>query len=178
MKRRMVSLLMLCLLVCLTGCQSQSPQAPVPEAAMENPPAMTVSCGGQSVPAILGTSSWRCGPAEAFTLAKMIDCLHVLQSKDHMTALPLSSDDLQGRLVFAAPPTSVTATRWSGEHWDQPDAKGEAVTVTPAEDGSYGLDLQTGGEYIYEVIALWTGDTPYGGTVRYGFYTVSPAVGP
>lgn len=125
-------------------------------------PELTVVCGGQSVTASGGTSSWHY--TEGGSGVSMIGCgAHPLDAQEYMPVLKMT--DEIAALVFTYAPDAWSASRWSDDNWGNTEAKSEPVMKS--EDGT-GLVLEKG--YIYEIYAEWNAVKSSGGDSYYSFY--------
>lgn len=135
------------------------------EGVPQEPFALTVTCGEESVKAWRGTYSWMYtgGGVES-------DSLSVLECKKSMEPLVLG-DELTARLQFEVSPDSVSVLYWGEECWGSFEYydEGEAVPVG-GSDGEYTIELKSG-SYIYQVYARWDSLENCGGSAYYGFYT-------
>jgi hypothetical protein len=66
-------------------------------------------------------------------------------------------------------PDNVIVRYWSEDCWGNTKAESEELPVT-LENGNVFIQLKDG-NYIYEVIAEWTEERSYSGSVCYNFYT-------
>lgn len=196
---------LLCLLVCglaLAGCQehpsgdppaadptiSENGTAPLEnEVVLQEPPALTVIFGEESIEALRGTSSWMYDNGDGTFTGIEADSAHPLQAKEYMTPLylmptPFSHSDLYAAtLQWEVPPDRVSARCWAEEAWGQYDAESQEVPVTtlcidssnPESDAIYGLELKLENT-VYEITAHWERSERFSGTAHYSFYTVIP----
>ena len=132
------------------------------------------------VEAATGTTSWMYQNEDGTFTHANYDSSHPLTFKDTMPVLNVKPsifshiDPLQVQLRFVSlakdmPPNRVEVRCWAEEAWDKTEPVDEAVKVT-REDGEIFIKLKDG-NYIYEVVATWSGSNKYGGTVRYCFRT-------
>jgi hypothetical protein len=116
------------------------------------------------------------------------DSMHPLQAKEYMTPLELipttisSIDPLIAYLQWDTIPDKVVVRCWSEEHWGQPTAESEEITVSTLMIDSniettpiISVELKDG-NYIYEVVAEWNSAEKYSGTAYYSFYTIKPTM--
>ena len=145
----------------LTGCSAADGEnSPV---ILEKPPALTVVCGQAETDALPGSYSWQLENADGTTTNIIADGAHPLDCRDLLS--PLETTEATAELSFLEEPDSiVNVQRWSDEHWSEPAADSEAVSV----NGST-MELKSGG-YIYEITAQWDTKNGYGGTAHYSVY--------
>ena len=168
---------------------SESDAAIKPD-ALTRPPALIVSCeGGQVVP-LVGTYSWQYRNAAGLTVATEADGMHPLEDRETLPSLPVgysyksSVNPFKAYLQFEVAPDAVEVRCWGEECWGDPSAPHVTLNAQAVEidlvDGSWTVNYTINlleGNYIYEIIARWeeAEERGYGGTVRYGFYTVMPS---
>lgn len=135
--------------------------------ALEEPPALTVSCGwDQLTLSWSGSASWsKAGPdgeGEAW-----IACgLHPLDSQEYpvlYTGIPAGAGRTEGggvaslapalTLDFGVPPTQVTVRRWPAEYVGRVQEGEEQGETLEVEDGT--VLLPGDGDCVYEVSAQW-----------------------
>ena len=148
-------------------------------AALEEPPALTMVCGEESIEALRGTSSWTYQNEDGTWTGIEADSMHPLQAKEYMpnlTLLPVmpSFAGMQWDTV----PDKVSFRCWSEAYWGQYDAESETVPAKllciDSSDGCdpyFSVELKDG-SYVYEVIAEWNSAETYSGKACYSFYTV------
>ena len=130
---------------------------------LEKPPVLTVVSGQAETDAMLGSYSWQLENADGTTTNIIADGAHPLDRQDLLS--PLETTEATAALRFSEEPDSIVDIRcWSDEHWSEPSADSEAVSV----NGST-MELRSGG-YIYEVAAQWDTKDGYGGTAYYSVY--------
>ena len=190
MKRRSraaaVTCVLLWLLSCLGGCAPTAEEIPpgsgsiagtepagAPEAVtLSQPPALTVACGGVSIEALRGTTSWMYQTEGGAWTGMEADSMHPLQAKEYMTPLTLpSSGPLTAYLAWDVLPDRVTVRCWSEKYWGQYDAPAEAVPAELAEAAPGCAIPLKDGTYIYEVTAHWNSRETWQGSAHYSFYT-------
>lgn len=133
---------------------------------LEKPPALTVVSGQAQTDALLGTYSWQRKNADGTILNIEADSVHPLDCKDLVSVL--ETTETTATLSFLEEPDSIVNVQcWSDEHWSEPTADSESVTV----NGNT-IELKSGG-YIYEIKAQWNTKSGYGGTAYYSFYIKS-----
>ena len=90
--------------------------------------------------------------------AHPLDCADLLEQ--------IETTETNAFLSFGEEPDTILSVRcWSDEHWSEPTADSENISVNGNE-----IELKVGG-YIYEVTAEWnTGKSGYGGIAHYSFY--------
>ena len=158
---------------------------------LEEPPALTVMCGKESVEALRGTSSWQYLNDNGTSTAIESDSMHPLQAKEYMTPLKLiptqysSVEPLKAYLQWDVTPDKVSMRCWNEDCWGQYgqyEDTSEEITVSALEidyaDGSYGIAPNyivklKNGNYIYEVTAEWNNYDNFSGKAHYSFYTVN-----
>jgi len=136
---------------------------------VKSPPALTVRCGEEQIEALMGTTSWTYRNADGTGQGFQADSSHPLESKAYMTPLVLSSvgESAIAFLHWDPLPDKVTIRCFDGDSFGQYDAEGETIPVSANQ-----IELKTGA-FVYEVIAEWNLSHTWGGTVHYGFYTVT-----
>ncbi|MCM1118291.1 MAG: hypothetical protein NC543_02925 [bacterium] len=133
---------------------------------LETPPILTVTSDETVCSTLLGTYSWRSRNWDGSSRSIDADSAHPLDCKD-LLSLEFSLEettDHTATLRFWEKPDTVSVRCWSDEHWSDPSAESEDVSV----DGNV-IALKPGG-YIYEVCAGWNVENGYGGTASYSFY--------
>ena len=138
-------------ILAMTGCGGDSGQ--------ESPPALTVTCGDQSVNALRGTYSWD------YDGKSVVACgSHTLSCLELMT--PISRGEYESvTLDFGVEPTSMSIRCWSDQYaGDETSYEANYLTLTCAGGA---VSIPTDGSYIYEVRAEWE----YG-SAWYSFYIV------
>lgn len=130
---------------------------------LEDPPALAVVSDETNMGTLLGTYSWQKMNSDGTTTETEADSAHPLDCKDLL--LPFETTETTATLNFTETPDTILSVRcWSDEHWADPTASSEDVTI----DGNV-IELKPGG-CIYEVRAEWKADNGYGGTANYSFY--------
>lgn len=135
----------------------------------EQPPALRVSGGSETITALRGTSSWHYLNADGTSTGIESDSVHPLEAKQYMPGLNTTGERVD--LFFEILPDEVTAVCWDISRWSNTEKAlkmmgKKAETVSADKDS---LTLLPGG-HIYEITAKWDG-LEYGGTARYSFYT-------
>lgn len=161
--------------------ESPTASATVNGTALKTPPELQVLCGGNSVAALRGTTSWMYQNEDGTGSGIESDSVHPLEAKEYMVPLLVNArNTLTARLDWPVNPDEVTVRCWSEDSWGKPGSESEKIPVDVLEidkvDGSWDMDYLVelkDGNYIYEVIAAWTSAPNYGGSVHYGFYTVN-----
>lgn len=145
----------------LTGCSAADGEnSPV---ILEKPPALTVVCGQAETDALPGSYSWQLENADGTTTNITADSAHPLDCRDLLS--PLETTEATAALRFSEEPDSIVDIQcWSDEHWSEPAAESEAVSVSGST-----MELKSGG-YIYEITAQWDTKDGYGGTAHYSVY--------
>lgn len=158
---------------------------------LEEPPALTVVCGNESIEALRGTTSWQYDNGNGTFTGINSDSMHPLQAKEFMLPLniiptPYSHiDPLMAYLQWDVTPDKVTVHCWSEDFWGQYgdyDDTSEEIEVQKLDiEIAYGSDetqrtadytIRLKDEnYIYEVVAEWNSSYKYFGTAYYSFYT-------
>lgn len=136
---------------------------------LENPPKLDVISGNVCNSALLGIYSWQCKNNDGTFTNTEADSAHPLECADVL--LPFETTETSAFLRFSEEPDKILGVRcWSDEHWSDPSADSESVSVNGNK-----IEFKAGG-YIYEVIAEWnTEKSGYGGIAHYYFYIqVSP----
>ena len=150
------------------------------------PPTLVVVSNGQSIEALKGTSSWIREGTNGMSEAVMSDSGHPLMMKKSMPSIDILpvhyatiGDPLQAKIQFNAkgvtpvyevPPDEIHIRCWEEKHWGKTNAKSENINPTIV-NGNVFFDLKDG-NYIYEVVATWSSQDKFSGTVRYSFYTL------
>lgn len=131
---------------------------------LENPPKLDVISGNVCNDTLLGTYSWQCKNNDGTFTNTEADSAHPLECGDLLT--PFETTETNAFLRFGEEPDAILSVRcWSDEHWSDPSADSENVSVNGNK-----IEIKTGG-YIYEVIAEWnTEKSGYGGIAHYYFY--------
>ena len=134
---------------------------------LEEPPALAVISDNVSCGALLGTYSWQIPNGDKTPTDVEVDSAHPLDCKDLLVLL--ETTETTAALRFHEEPDAILSVQcWSDEHWSDPSAKSEAVTMNGNE-----IELKPGG-YIYEVKAEWNAENGYGGGIAYySFYLKS-----
>lgn len=136
---------------------------------LENPPKLDVISGNVCNGTLLGIYSWQCKNNDGTFTNTEADSAHPLECADLL--LPFETTETNAFLRFSEEPDTILSVRcWSDEHWSDPSADSESVSVNGNK-----IEFKAGG-YIYEVIAEWnTEKSGYGGIAHYYFYIqVSP----
>lgn len=149
------------------------------------PPELLVVCGEEQITALRGTYSWKYSNEDGTCTGVEADSAHPLECKELMPDVGIvyaTTSALHPRrayLEFAVVPTEVEIRYWDEDDWDNTNAESRSLDVVAleidAEDGSYSTDYIVElleGNYIYEVIAKWSGSEEYSGNAYYSFYTV------
>lgn len=150
---------------------------------LEEPPALTVMCGKESVEALRGTSSWQYLNDNGTSTAIESDSMHPLQAKEYMTPLKLiptqysSVEPFKAYLKWDVAPDWVAVRYWSEESWGEFNAESEMIPVLMMDSDTdigpiFPMDLQKG-NYIYEVTAEWNNYDKFSGKAHYSFYTAN-----
>ena len=132
--------------------------------ALEKPPALDVIIENTCNDTLLGTYSWQCKNNDGTFTNMEADSAHPLDCADLLHQI--ETTETNAFLRFAKEPDTILSVRcWSDEHWSDPAADSENVSVNGNE-----IELKAGG-YIYEVIAEWdTEKSGYGGIAYYSYY--------
>lgn len=125
------------------------------------PSHLFVSDGKNTVEAWRGTSSWLVEDENGLGSGIESDSAHPLDAKDGLPMLAVTKKSTL-TLSFEAAPSKITVKRYKLNATDYDDY--DEITVT---DGSFEAKA---GNYVYEVIASWSGQN-YSGTVYYAFKT-------
>lgn len=136
---------------------------------LENPPKLDVISGNVCNGTLLGIYSWQYKNNDGTFTNTEADSAHPLECADLL--LPFETTETNAFLRFSEEPDTILSVRcWSDEHWSDPSADSESVSVNGNK-----IEFKAGG-YIYEVIAEWnTEKSGYGGIAHYYFYIqVSP----
>ena len=131
---------------------------------LEEPPKLTIISDKTALDALTGTYSWQKRNSDGTSTSTETDSAHPLDCEDML--LKFETTETTATLNFTENPDVILSIQcWSEDHWTDPNAIGENVTI----DG-YEIELKSGG-YIYEVIAEWgTEKSGYGGIAHYSFY--------
>ena len=161
------------------------------DTVLQNPPALTVICGNESIEALRGTTSWQYDNGNGTFSGINSDSMHSLQAKEFMTPLniiptPYSHiDPLMAYLQWDVTPDKVSVRCWSEDCWGQYgdyDDTSEEIEVQKLDieiahgsnetqrTADYTIRLKDE-NYIYEVVAEWNSSDKYFGTAYYSFYT-------
>ena len=166
MKKLITFILALVFVSGLVGCSSAETKpynVPTTAEVLEEPPALTVTIGKTTIPALQFTYSWRIINADGTITAIEADCAHPLDCEDSFRLF--ETTETTATLNFTEEPdTILTVQCWSDAHWSDPYADSEVVDI----NGNT-IELKSGG-YIYEIIAQWDTERGYGGTAHYAFY--------
>ncbi len=131
---------------------------------LEEPPDLSVVSDETSFGALLGAYSWQKKDIDGNSISTNADSAHPLDCKDLLSP-PFETPETTATLRFTEEPDTILSVQcWSDEHWGEPAASSEDVTI----DGNV-LTLKPGG-YIYEVTAEWNAESGYGGTASYSIY--------
>ena len=158
---------------------------------LEEPPALTVVCGNESIEALRGTTSWQYDNGNGTFTGINSDSMHPLQAKEFMTPLniiptPYSHiDPLETYLQWDVTPDNVSVRCWSEDCWGQygdyndtsEDIEVQKLDIEIAHGSDetqriadYAIRLKEE-NHIYEVVAEWNSSDKYFGTAYYSFYT-------
>ena len=131
---------------------------------LEKPPALDVIIDNTCNDTLLGTYSWQCKNNDGTFTNMEADSAHPLDCADLLEQI--ETTETNALLHIAEEPDTILSVRcWSDEHWSDPAADSENVSLNGNE-----IELKAGG-YIYEVTAEWnTEKSGYGGTAHYSFY--------
>ena len=131
---------------------------------LEKPPALDVIIDNTWSDTLLGTYSWQCKNNDGTFTSMEADSAHPLDCADMLHQI--ETTETNAFLRFGEEPDTILSVRcWSDEHWSDPIADSESVSVSGNE-----IELKAGG-YIYEVTAEWnTEKSGYGGMAHYSFY--------
>ena len=142
-----------------TNLSSAEPVQP-----QKSPPALTVTCGGQSTVALSGTYSWQYDNGDG-TMTGVEACGGgALFELEWMT--PLSRNGSESvTLDFAVEPESISVRCWNDEYANDANSYAANYTELTCENGT--VEIPTDGSYIYEVYAQWGAGNAY-----YSFYIV------
>lgn len=131
---------------------------------LEEPPALSVVSDETALDAVSGTYSWQKTNVDGTAESTIADSSHPLECRDLLSP-PFETTEATAVLRFTEEPDTILSVRcWSDEHWGEPAANSEDVTIV----GNV-LTLKPGG-YIYEVTAEWDAENGYGGTASYFIY--------
>lgn len=131
---------------------------------LEEPPALSVVSDETALDAVSGTYSWQKTNVDGTAESTIADSPHPLECRDLLSP-PFETTEATAVLRFTEEPDTILSVRcWSDEHWGEPAANSEDVTIV----GNV-LTLKPGG-YIYEVTAEWDAENGYGGTASYFIY--------
>lgn len=139
------------------------------------PPALSVSCGNNSIPAIRTTYSWSYPNGNGTSSGVEADGPHPLEMMEYMT--PLTVDDSGVvELQFELEPDEIIIHCWPEiyankmENEDTFYAYLDQPQILQVENGH--VIVPTDANYIYEVCVKWRGDRDCGGNAYFGFWTV------
>lgn len=171
MKR--ILILILTAIVCVsafTGCGTDLPEEPVDLKVTfsenltnfpKEPPTLFVRDGDTRIKAWRGTCSWMVEGDDGLGHGIESDSPHPLDLRESIPAIALKKKTTL-TLSFEGRPTKITVKRYAPNTTDYDDY--ETVKV------SEGAIEVKAGDYLYEVIATWSGEK-YSGTVYYAFRT-------
>lgn len=170
MKR--ILILILTAIICVsafTGCTESSEKPVDLEVTFsgnltnfpKEPPTLFVRDGDTRVKAWRGTSSWIVEGEDGISNGVNSDSPHPLDLRESIPAIALKKKTTL-TLSFEGHPTKITVKRYAPNTTDYDDYK----TVKVSE----GTIEVKAGDYLYEVIATWSGEK-YSGTVYYAFRT-------
>ena len=135
-----------------------------PTQSLKSPPALTVTCGGQSTVALSGTYSWQYDNGDG-TMTGVEACGGgALFELEWMTPLPRNGSE-SVTLDFAVEPESISVRCWSDEYANDANSYAANYTTLTCENGT--VEIPTDGSYIYEAYARWEAGNAY-----YSFYIV------
>lgn len=155
-----------------------SHQISYPEQHMvvDEPPALTVTYGEESIKARFCLSNWEFTREDGTLSALMGDGLHPLMAKHtspFITLDPTSVEPFEIWLRWDIVPDMVSVNYWSEDCWEELSSGSEySPSLSGNEAGDSYLLRPKNGNYIYEIVATWQNAPNYGGTVRYSFHTV------
>ncbi len=171
MKR--ILILILTALICLSafsGCGNDYSEVPVDlevtfsESLTSFPadvPVLFVGDGEQRIKAWRGTYSWIVESADGISNGVNADSPHPLDLRESVPALALKKKTAL-TLSFEGRPTKITVKRY--------DLNAPGYDDYETVEVSEGTIEVKAGNYLYEVIATWSGEK-YSGTVYYAFRT-------
>ena len=139
--------------------EDQLPQ--VPSAFPNDPPALFVRDGEKRIKAWRGTSSWIVEGEDGISNGINSDSPHPLDCIDSLPVIEFSWKTTL-TLSFEGAPVRITVKQYPADASGYDDYKEIEVNKSTVEVKA--------GNYIYEVIATWHGET-YSGTVYYAFRT-------
>lgn len=167
-----LSLMIFAALMCLSvfsGCGTNEPAVPYPlpegtvkpDAFPAEPPFLYVQDGKTQIQAWRGTTSWMYDNKNGTWNGIEADSMHPLECKNAIPAIKVTKKTTI-TLNFVKYPSSITVRRYklNASDYDSYDE----ITLS----GNL-LEVKAG-DYLYEVIASWSGQT-YNGTVYYAFRT-------
>ena len=125
------------------------------------PPHLFVIGNKNAVDAWRGTSSWMAEGEDGIGSGIESDSPHPLECKDDLPILEITKKTTVN-LKFEAAPSKITVKRYKAsttdfDNFDELTVSGNLIEVKA-------------GNYVYEIIASWSGQT-YNGTVYYAFRT-------
>ncbi len=172
MNMKRILILILTAIICVSafsGCAEQS-EEPVDldvtfsenlTSFPKEPPALFARDGDTRIKAWRGTSSWIVEGEDGISNGVNTDSPHPLDLRESIPAITLKKKTSL-TLSFEGRPTKITVKRYDPNATDYDDY--ETVKV------SDGIIEVKAGDYLYEVIATWSGEK-YSGTVYYAFRT-------
>lgn len=131
---------------------------------LEEPPKLGVITDETYVESLQGTYSWQRKNKDGTFTGTEADSPHPLDCKEWLE--PFETTETSAVLRFTQEPDAIlNVCCWSDDHWSDPSADSESVSVNGNE-----IELKAGG-YIYEVTAKWdTEKSGCGGIAHYSFY--------
>lgn len=166
-------LIILTVVICLpafTGCGNDLPEEPVDlevtfsenlTSFPQEPPVLFVRDGDTRIKAWRGTSSWIVEGEDGISNGVNSDSPHPLDCIDSLPVIEFSWKTTL-TLSFEGAPVRITVKQYPADASGYDDYKEIKVNKSTVEVKA--------GNYIYEVIATWHGET-YSGTVYYAFKT-------
>jgi len=176
--KKYIVIIMMVLILTLPGCANgengdlsgngtESGQ-PVSAGILDDePPALTVTCGMETIKALSGNYSWENYMGGEIGSAVIACGAHPLQCRD-ITPVIVLGEERTASLTFgdAPQPDKLEIICYSTDDWDNMDARGKLKDIMASVPPEIRLDKGS----IYVVNAEWTAADGYGGKVEYSFY--------
>lgn len=166
-------MVIVCILFGMVGCTPADSQESIPSTTaplettqpkpdLSKPLALQVLSGDVTGKTIVGTYSWNY-EEDGLWKAANASGAHPLDSKSLLTEFTAGAET--ARLEFGDQPDHISVRCWSAEHFGDPSAAAEQVTMN-----GYTATLKPG-SYVYEVAAQWDDEGgEYYGLAYYCFY--------
>jgi len=176
--KKYIVIIMMVLILTLPGC-AQGDNGVLSENGAESgqpvsagilgdePPALTVTCGVETIKALSGNYSWENYKGGEIGSAVIACGAHPLQCRDITPVISLGEERTASLTFGDAPqPDKLEIICYSTDDWDNMDARGklkDIMNTNPPE-------IKLGKGTIYVVNAEWSPENGYGGNAEYSFY--------